>query len=277
MKSVLKGFLKRLLGRGPRFSSKGVTIGRGVVFGRGVQFNAQKVIIGDGCRFGNNVIVNSDVFEIGDFGTVYDNCFFPGPGEIRIGHNFWLGTGSIIDAHGGIFIGDNVGIGAGSQLWGHMKFGDILAGCRFHSTKSMIIGNDVWLVGHNLISPVTIGDRALVMLGSLVTRDLSEDRTYAGSPAKDVTDRFGAQFKERPLEDRILELRQRIRDFTDVHGGADQFGIIGIDHPEKKITLFDVQTRRYTKRGTDLERSLLRYLLPDAKFTPGAQISKKDN
>jgi acetyltransferase-like isoleucine patch superfamily enzyme len=268
MKELLKQWLKKVLRRGPRFSSPEVTIGRGVSFGRGVQINAKKVIIGDGCQIGNNVIINADIFTIGDLGTVYDNCFFPGPGEIHIGHNFWLGTGSIIDGHGGTRIGDNVDIGAGSQLWGHMKFGDTLAGCRFHSAKSMIIGNDVWLVGHNLVSPVTIGNRVLVMLGSLVTRDLNEDHTYAGSPAKDVTDRFGSQFDARPLPDRINDLQQRIREFTDVHGCESEFGIIGVDPPDSRRTWFNIQTRHYTKRGTDLERALMLHLLPEAKFTP---------
>jgi acetyltransferase-like isoleucine patch superfamily enzyme len=269
---LIKKTIKKALGLGPRFACKDVTIGRDVTFGRGVQFHCKRVVIGDGCRFGNNVIINSDIFQIGDFGTVYDGCFFPGPGELRIGHNFWVGTGSIIDAHGGTFIGNNVGIGAGSQLWGHMKFGDMLAGCRFHSTKALRIGNDVWLVGHNLVSPVTIGDRALVMLGSLVTRDLAEDRTYAGAPAKDVTDHFGPQFEDKSIEDRVSELRQRIRDFTDAYGGADQFGIVGVDCVGAPITWFDVQARSYTKRGTEIERALIRFLLPDAKFIPEIKI-----
>ena len=75
-----------LLGK-PYFTTDDVKIGRHVSFGRNVVFNCKRVRIGDGVLFQDNITVNSDVFEIGDYGTVYRNCFFPGPGELRIGHN----------------------------------------------------------------------------------------------------------------------------------------------------------------------------------------------
>ena len=36
------------------------------------------------------------------------------------------------------------------------------------------------------------------------------------------------------------------------------------------FTVFDVTTRRYRKRSTSVERQLLRFLLPEAKFVPAA-------
>jgi len=54
---------------------------------------------------------------IRDFATIYPGCFFPGLGNLTIGHNFWLGANSIIDSQGGTTVGNNVGIGAYRQLW----------------------------------------------------------------------------------------------------------------------------------------------------------------
>ena len=50
--------------------------------------------------FKDNVTIQASEFEIGNFGTIYDYCFFPGPGRLRIGHNFWIGTSSLVDSLG---------------------------------------------------------------------------------------------------------------------------------------------------------------------------------
>ena len=48
------------------------------------------------------------------------------------------------------------------------------------------------------------------MLGSVVTRDMAADRTYAGAPANDVTEKFGAPFEIRPVEERLRMLNERL-------------------------------------------------------------------
>jgi len=96
----------------PKFATSDVKIGRNVVFGKNVVFNCKRVRIGDGCVFMNNIKVDSEVFEIGDYGKIYDYCFFPGPGHLKIGHNLFLGTGCVVDSKGDTSIGNNVGIGA---------------------------------------------------------------------------------------------------------------------------------------------------------------------
>lgn len=266
---------RRALSCGPVFTTKDVEIGRNVSFGRNVAFNCSRVRIGDGVIFRDNVVVNADEFEIGDYGTIYDNCFFPGPGKLTIGHNFWLGTACIVDSQGGTTIGNNVGAGAHSQLWTHMKFGDVMYGCRFDSSKPLIVEDDVWLVGHCLVSPVRLGARSIAMLGSLITRNMEADRCYAGVPAKDVTEKFGSQFKVTSIEERIEYLQRRIDQLAASWGQSDLYGRVRIvagpeaigDHGEG-VTVFDVASRTYLKQGTGLEHRLIRALLPDAKFTP---------
>lgn len=51
--------------------------------------------------------------------------------------------------------------------------------------KPILIGEDVWVGGSAIICPgVTIGDRAVIGAGSVVTRDISSDVFAAGNPCK---------------------------------------------------------------------------------------------
>jgi len=276
-----KNFYERALDRlgrylhRPYFATDNVSIGKGVTIGQNVRFNCKRVIIGDGVVIQDNVRVDCDEFSVGDFATIYSGCFFPGPGILNIGHNFWLGAHCIVDSQGGTKIGNNVGIGAHSQLWTHMKFGDIAAGCRFHSKKPLTIEDDVWLVGHTLVSPVKIAARSMVMLGAVVTTDIPPDRVYAGTPAVDVTGKFGPQFKKEPPT--FLERKEFI--LGCLENAAKRLGIKDIASRVALVERYDdtlvscevvinIMERTYRKRGTKFERKIIRSLLPDAKFLP---------
>ena len=53
--------------------------------------------------------------------------------------------------------------------------------------KPILIGEDVWVGGSAIICPgVTIGDRAVIGAGSVVTRDISSDVFAAGNPCKEI-------------------------------------------------------------------------------------------
>ncbi len=54
-----------------------------------------------------------------------------------------------------------------------------------------VIGKDVWLGAYVKIKTgVTIGDGAIVAMGSIVTKDLEPFSVYAGIPAKKIKNRF---------------------------------------------------------------------------------------
>ena len=51
----------------------------------------------------------------------------------------------------------------------------------------MTIGEDVWIGGGAIIlGGVTVGDRAIVGAGAVVTRDVAPDATVVGNPARPV-------------------------------------------------------------------------------------------
>lgn len=263
-------------GRGPRFATADVRLGRGVSFGRDVVFNSRRVRIGDGVVVQDRVRVDAEEFTIGDYGTIYDDCFFPGPGALRIGHNFWMGRGAVVDAMAGTTIGDNVCVGVGAQLWTHMQFGDVLYGCRFHSARPLAVGDDAWLGSGVLVAPVDVGPRSLALAGAVVTRPMLADSCYAGVPARDVTDKVGPPFAVRPVEERAAMLEARLDEFARAHGGAAVRAKLHVVPGRARAAapdalVFDVAARTYTKRGGALEAALMRFLLPDAKFTPRAE------
>ena len=237
---------------------------------RGIKGNAKKIIIGDNCYIGNNVQIICDDFSIGDYSKVQHNSNIHGYLPCRIGHNAWIGQYSIIDSIGGTTIGNNCGIGAHSQIWSHIKFGDTLEGCNFLAEKPMIIGNDVWFVGHCIVSPIEAKDKSMAMVGSVITKDMAYNEIYAGTPAKSISDKIGFQFKEVSIEEKYIKMKKYLSEYNP---NAENIKIIKnlseIDQEKFNISYFNVADRTYSKKGTVEEISFMKFLLPArAKFTP---------
>ena len=237
---------------------------------RGVNGKAKKITIGDNCYIGENVQIICDDFSIGDYSKIQHSTNVHGYLPCHIGHNAWIGQFSIIDSIGGTTIGNNCGIGAHSQIWSHIKFGDTLEGCRFLTEKPMIIGNDVWFVGHCIVSPIHAADKSMAMVGSVITKDMVYNEIYAGSPAKSISDKIGFQFNEIAIQDKLNKMNLYLKEWnSDSNNIKIVSDISEIDFNNNKITYFNVTDRTYTKKGNESEISFMKYLLPaKAKFTP---------
>lgn len=237
---------------------------------RGVNGKAKQIIIGDNCYIGENVQIICDDFSLGDYSKIQHHTNIHGYLPCHIGHNAWIGQYSIIDSIGGTTIGNNCGIGAHSQIWSHIKFGDTLEGCRFLSEQEMIIGNDVWFVGHCIVSPIVAKDKSMALVGSVVTKDMNYNEIYAGSPAKSISEKVGFQFLEVPVQDKILKMTNYLKQWNpNVLNLKIVEHISEADVQNTDFTFFNVTNRTYTKRGTNAEVSFMKFLLPDkAKFTP---------
>lgn len=147
-------------------------------------------------RFGSNLVglTNPTVFQCLDDGviTIGDHC----------------GLSSVVlSTRQSITIGDRVMIGGNVRIFDH----------NFHSldftkrrTPSLdqpdckrapvVIGNDVF-IGTNamILKGVTIGDRAIIGAGSVVSCDVPSDEIWAGNPARCVK---GAESGSQKSEDR---------------------------------------------------------------------------
>lgn len=237
---------------------------------RGINGNAKRIVIGDNCYIGENVQIICDDFSIGDYSKIQHDTNVHGYLPCHIGHNAWIGQYCIIDSIGGTTIGNNCGIGAHSQIWSHIKYGDTLEGCRFLTEKPMVIGNDVWFVGHCIVSPIVAQDKSMAMVGSVVTKDMMFNEIYAGSPAKSISDKIGNQFKEISNEDKFLKMNDYLNEFN---SKSQSIKIIlnesEIVSSNENISYFNVSNRTYTKKGSVEEINFMKFLLPaKAKFTP---------
>lgn len=237
---------------------------------RGINGQAKRIVIGDHCYIGHNVQIICDDFEIGDYSKIQHDCNIHGYKPCIMGHNIWMGQFTIVDSIGGCTIGNNCGIGAHSQLWSHIKYGDTLEGCKFLMEKPLTVGNDVWFVGHCIVSPITALDKSMAMVGSVVTKDMDFNTIYAGSPAKSISDKVGFQFGEVSPQEKLKKMEQYLIDW----GGNSEVIKIVIDNQEidfenQKISYFNVTDRTYTKRQSEDEVSFMKFLLPaKGKFVP---------
>ena len=249
------------------------TIHESVVFGP----NCHSIKIGHGTQIHRDVYIDVDNLEIGDYVTIHHGTVVHGE-TIRIGHNCWVGHYCILDGHGGFLsIGNNVGVGAQSQLWSHISFGDTLAGCRFKSHDSLVIEDDVWFVGHCIVTPIVAKEKSMLMVGSTVTKDMEANHVYAGSPASDRTDVFGTQFSNTSDAQRVEAFLELVKQYGEQGGDTDFIQVWEcLSAPEEAQdgrTIFSPARRRYIPTYSEQETRFMRFLLYDkAKFIPCSEI-----
>lgn len=247
-----------------------------------VEDNVRLIGIGDGPKsfvFGDNVFIGEDVKIIGnrvmilDYTKVHNHSFIFAPMPITIGYNCWMGQNVILNAEAELTIGNNVCIAAYSQLWTHVKFGDTLEGCRFNSTKPMIIEDDVWIAGHCVVAPIHARKKSMALAGSVVLHDMIENHIYAGVPARDITEKLGPQFETVSVDAKFEKMKKYLDEFLCAQGRAHDHSIEIVReypaNPDPCKTYFNVGNRTYTKRNTEIEHEFMKYLLPEkAKFIP---------
>ena len=239
---------------------------------RGISGDANEIRIGDNCYIGDNVQIICDNFSLGDFSKIHHHTNVHGYKPCSIGHNAWIGQGSLIDSIGGTTIGDNCGIGAHSQLWSHIKYGDTLEGCRFLEEKELNVGRDVWFVGHCIVSPIRAHDKSMALAGSVVTKDMEENQIYAGSPAKSISSKVGNQFIIPTIEEKLEKMNEYL-----LASGVETKNIVIVktqrEFQDDGKTYFEVQNRTYTKQGSTAEVDFMKFLLPEkAKFIPNQNL-----
>ena len=234
-----------------------VHIGYGVYIEPGVHIKSKSVTIGDFAFIGRDVRVDVPLFRLGDYTKLHNSCFLHGYQPMQIGRNCWIGEHTILDSIGGLVIDDNVGIGAHSQVWTHAQHGDIVEGCRFHSSHPVYVGKDAWLVGHCITSMHHMAERSMALAGSVVTHDTEPNHVYAGVPAVDVTAKTGPQFAVRTTAEKREALNGLILAFEQRH--PEFAGLIScFASNAEHVTFIDVSDRTYTQTFSEAEVTFLR-------------------
>ena len=112
------------------------------------------------------------------------------PENLDCGTYVWIGEGAIVDASGGLAIGDHSTVGSHVFVWTHTSYRANLAfDNRIASPHTerlpTTIGRGCFLGGPTVVYPgVTLGDRTVVLPMSVVTKDLPGNCMAAGAPAR---------------------------------------------------------------------------------------------
>jgi len=166
------------------------------------------------CTIGSNVVIKGNVY-IGD-GTIVGNNVLIHPGAVIGADGFGYSredNGTLIKfPHiGGVLIEDDVEIGANTCVdRGALGNTKILRGAKIdnlvHVAHNVVVGRNVTVIANAMlggsvtigdnswISPsatirdtIKIGERCTVGMASLVTKDIPNGQTVAGSPARELS------------------------------------------------------------------------------------------
>jgi acetyltransferase-like isoleucine patch superfamily enzyme len=114
------------------------------------------------------------------------------PEKLVCGEHVWIGEHAYVDASGGLTIGDHATIGVGVYVWTHtsvlanLKQANVPGGMQV-IRRPTVIGARCYIVGHSVLNPgVTLGDGAMVLPMSVVTRDVAAGAIVAGAPAAPI-------------------------------------------------------------------------------------------
>jgi acetyltransferase-like isoleucine patch superfamily enzyme len=114
--------------------------------------------------------------------SVHRRTLVTGWGKVRVGDRVFLNEGVFVSCVHEITIGDDVAIANDAYLTDSDSHG--VEGREVREAP-IRIGNGVWIGARAIILPgVTIGNRALVAAGSVVTRDVPHDTLVGGNPAR---------------------------------------------------------------------------------------------
>ena len=304
----------------PDASLKGdsITIGEGVCIEAGVVIEAENIHIGHGSTIEHNTTVRAlsgtmkeftlgdhslisfgnqimaPIFSMGDYSQMFNSCLCSGYKPLLIGHNCWIGQGVILNCAEDLTIGNNVRIGPISRLWTHVASGEILEGCTALNYAPIVVKDNVWFVsGGAVVGPgLVLGENSIIMGYTTLTKSTEPFHTYAGIPAKDITEKLN--FWEKPSQDDKFKMIQGfVKEFI-AHQPQYNEEIITIETvtnsdlhmhaghvvftsnftnwetaDEHGVSVFDLTTKTYLKQRSKVEIDWIRWSLGyRARFIP---------
>lgn len=118
-----------------------------------------------------------------------------GTGNIEIGKSVHINSGTVFYSGNGIKIGDNVLIGPNCSIvptnHEYTNRNKLIKDQKFQASKGGVyIGNDVWIgAGVTLLDGAHISDGCVVGAGSVIWTKLEPYGVYVGTPARKISER----------------------------------------------------------------------------------------
>lgn len=150
------------------------------------------------------------------------------PENLDIGDHCWIGEGAVLDASGGLSIGEHTSIGLNTLVFSHSSWLANMAlenysGSDLIERKPVRIGKGCFIGGLVVImSGVTIGDFATVQPNSVVAKDVGDRCLVAGNPAR-VFQRYDEEYINSEIT-RVRAENERRRDAAAARGDTSSWG-----------------------------------------------------
>jgi acetyltransferase-like isoleucine patch superfamily enzyme len=145
--------------------------------------------------------------KLAGFCWISRGCTIVNSYGLSIGKNFATNQNVLIDALGGIEIGDNTGIGPNCVIIAQehsMLSKEDSAGRRAYKKKSIKIGSNVWIGSNCFIKAgVTIGDYAVIGACSNVITDVPANGRVIGSPARPYVEVMREFLSKKDYKERL--------------------------------------------------------------------------
>lgn len=126
--------------------------------------------------------------SVEDKSSIHRGCKFFHVGKFRMGKRSVINFGCYLDNRRGIYIGNNVGIAHDTKIY---TLGHDINDPKFQTRGAPVrIKDNAFIFSNVLILPgVTIGEGAIVLPGSVVTKSVEPWTIAGGNPAKKIRDR----------------------------------------------------------------------------------------
>jgi len=270
--------------------------------------SAKSIYIGDNSIIGGDCRILLPVLKVGDYVRINNHTLINGRNSCAIGHNCFIGQNNVLNSEENLIIGNNVCLGTYTSVWTHAYFGELLEGCNLFRVTPTVIEDNAWIMGsYTAIAPgVHVGERAMVLNNSLVTKDVPPNRCVSGIPAVDVTEKM-TPYRAVTLDEKYEMMKDFVSEFVrqqypDSHrrkddgfkisNDSENFEILFADTADdgnvgedadklvitkknevkdhlNRVSIFDLGRKTYTKRLTEPEIELIRFLRSyRARFVP---------
>lgn len=169
-------------------------------------------VLGERCFVSELSSVTNEILELGDRTYVAAGAYLSG--TLRAGRDCSINPYTVV--RGEVTLGDAVRIGAHTSLLGFnhtMDDPDLEIHQQPLTAAGVTVGDDVWIGSHVVVlDGVSVGDKAVLAAGAVVTKDVPAGAVVGGNPARVIKWRTGPDRPRRRPEGDLADAVARFAD-----------------------------------------------------------------